>query len=280
MKVLTINPTEGLANRMRAIASGIFLAGELNADFRIIWAVNDELYARFDDIFEVPDLMKGRIYYPGKAEYGLKYSVPRKKNLYISALSLLRYDRKLIYGTPDWRITQSDGKEPVLQYFEGGEKNFIQGGTIFFPFEEELFRGLFIPVKSIRDEVDVVIKEMGEERTGIHIRRTDNKESILHSPTEDFEAKIRSIISERPGMKFYLATDSDEIKSEFRQKFGNRIYCNENMTSRKTQRGMKDAVREMYILSQCNAIFGSYYSSYSEAAAMLGNIPMETIYKP
>lgn len=75
---------------MRAMAAGICLARELRMDFRIVWCPNAELHARFDEIFEVPEFLKGKFIHPSPLTYSLLFSVPRKKNLYVSSITLRR----------------------------------------------------------------------------------------------------------------------------------------------------------------------------------------------
>lgn len=282
MKKLSINPIGGLANRMRAIASGISLAHELDADFEIIWAVNDELYARFDDIFEVPDILKNKIHYPGKIKYAFSYSVPRKKNLFVSSIFLRRFSKCLLSDTKDWRLTECEGKSSLLKYFSHTKdiNGYIQGGTNFFPYERSFYRSLFCPKTNIQAEIDEAVLKMGPVRTGVHIRRTDNTKSICHSPLEVFEEKIISLLGNNPEMKFYLATDSEIVKSNFKMLFKKVLICDDNPASRTTLSGIKCAVKEMFILSRCQTIYGSYYSSFSEAAALLGDAKLETIYRP
>lgn len=52
MDRLLISPVGGLANRMRAIASGISLAQNLGvSDVEVAWPVNSDLFCRFEELF-------------------------------------------------------------------------------------------------------------------------------------------------------------------------------------------------------------------------------------
>jgi hypothetical protein len=90
-KTLIINPVGGLANRMRAIASGLSLAKDLNIDYKIIWLSNWEIMAKADDIFNLPDELKSKIEYPSSFKYNFLYSAPGKRNLLIPKLTLKRF---------------------------------------------------------------------------------------------------------------------------------------------------------------------------------------------
>lgn len=116
---------------------------------------------------------------------------------------------------------------------------------------------------------------------GIHIRRTDNAESISRSPTELFERAIETEIEKNPNAQFYLATDSAEDQQRLISIFGSRIIANANKTiSRKTQQGMVDALVDLVCLSRSAKIFGSYWSSFSETAATLGETELIVLQNP
>ena len=64
---------------------------------------------------------------------------------------------------------------------------------------------------------------------------------------------------------------TEEMTEEILQKeFPGRIFSNSNrMLQRDSQEGMNDAVIDLYCLSYCKKIIGSYWSSFSETAAAL-----------
>lgn len=271
-KTLVINPIGGLANRMRAIASGIALAYDLGVDFRIIWLKNWEINAPFEDVFVVPEELKGRIHYPSTAEYMLLYSEPRKRNLYISFLSLKRFGFSFI---------GIDAPADIRELFAGGFKTrqecYLQGGTNLYPYSEALYRKLFRPAPQIASAVEANIRKLGKRRCGIHIRRTDNIQSIANSPDELFVNEINRIIANAPDTRFYLATDCEATKTRFREKFGEAIITGATPARRDTAEGIRDAAIELYTLAACNEVIGSWFSSFSEAAAMLGDIPLRQL---
>lgn len=114
---------------------------------------------------------------------------------------------------------------------------------------------------------------------GVHIRRTDNILSIDNSPEDLFRDKINRLLEEDPSTRFYLATDSEKVKENFKNAFGDSIRHSERKTSRDTLDGICDALTEMYILAGCDAIYGSYFSSFSEAAAIIGDTKLYVVRK-
>lgn len=289
---LIINPIGGLANRMRAIASGISLMhalyrhtpqGAIPVELNFIWRKNWELNAEFADIFLMPTILQDRISYPSKLKYDFFYSIPRKKNLYISAITNLRHGLALysLHDSYHRRFhADTDGKillATVLNALNKGQSCFLQSGTIFYPFADDTYINLFKPTDEIRRQSDLRVKALGSNKIGLHIRRSDNIESIKYSPDYLFIDKVTDILQRNPATRFYLATDDALIKLKFTRIFGDRIISSDAPAYRNSVDGIKEAAIELFTLAGTDKIFGSYYSSFSEAAAMLGQKPFEQL---
>ncbi len=268
---------------MRALAGGITLAKDLGVDFKIVWYKNWELYAEFDEIFEMPEELSGRITYPDKMTYAILYSPPRLKNLYITAMTLRRYGLSFIASKDPYLsiVAAADSGSVMKRMFEQGftkrDKCFLQGGTNLYPFDLELYRLLFKPSGNIRKVVEERIAGLGEHRYGVHIRRTDNLESIRNSPDELFIKEMNEKLSVNPEIRFYLSTDSEEVKLKFKREFGDRVGYSRKVAERDSVEGIKEAAIEMFTLADTKAILGSHYSSFSEAASMLGGVPLKQL---
>ena len=281
--VLVINPVGGLANRMRTLAGGIALAKAIGVDFRVIWLKNWELNAAFEDIFRSDREMSSKFSYPGMLEYGILYSIPRLKNLYLTSCTLKRFGVAFADGLEtSRRFTEDDEDGTGLRRmfedgFSRGKDCFLQGGTNVYPYDKEMYRSIFQPASEIAEVVATRVSRCGEHVVGVHIRRTDNLQSIKNSPDEVFIREMERMLSVRPETGFYLATDSDEVKARFGREFGDKVYCSRQTAVRDTLEGIKEAAIEMFTLAGTEEIIGSYFSSFSEAAAMLGNIPLRQL---
>lgn len=294
----------GLANRMRAIAAGITLAHKAEMDCRILWPVNTELKAEFDDLFDTasPDSHRldiKMLYSPLE-----RFSVlpPGKRNLHIPVLlqrsdyNLRLYDNvnldryseypeellnlvrnssvrsfKLPFSRPNSRL---ETKNP-----SGDERNvLIFSGLPFYPFDEELYRNLFRFSDIVKHRANEISNgEAVRYDYGMHIRQTDNYIAIANSPVQIFEQKIEELLKKDPDVRIYIASDSQDVKERLSKKFGSPVTCNSRPADRISREGMIDAAAEMLILSRTGRIYGSFWSSYSEAAAMIGNIPLEVL---
>lgn len=69
------------------------------------------------------------------------------------------------------------------------------------------------------------MSEFSDTMIGMHIRRTDNLASIRQSPIELFYQKLDEEIKEDDKVAIYLATDSEEVKREMKERYGDRIFC-------------------------------------------------------
>lgn len=263
---MILNPVGGLANRMRAIASAVSLAHEKNIRIAgIFWALNRELNCPFEELFEP---LRDRLLLRNisNLEQLFRWDVPRKKNLFLSAVfQYNKFSHKFIdseHNIAQMLVVDNSDTRPL----------FIQSGVIFHDFSQALYRSIFVPREDLLNKAKLRIG--GVPTIGIHIRRTDNSEAIAKSPTKLFIERIREELEATPTAKFYLATDDEGVKEELRMQFGCNIISSPMKATRNSMDGVKEALVEMLCLSLCSKIYGSYWSSYSEAAALLGNVPL------
>lgn len=265
---------------MRAIASGLSLAKDLNIDYKIIWLSNWEIMAKADDIFNLPDELKSKIEYPSSFKYNFLYSAPGKRNLLIPKLTLKRFGFVKLWSEIDeW----PDSAPEIIQLYKDGfrvkHQCYLQGGTDMYPYSASFYRYIFQPTAEIQSAVSERILQLDEHGIGIHIRRTDNKESIHYSTDDMFISEMDRIITDEPATKFYLATDSEITKQTFKKRYGDHLLMSPNKARRDTLDGIKDAAIELFTLANTKAILGSYYSSFSEAASLLGNTSLRQLKK-
>lgn len=126
------------------------------------------------------------------------------------------------------------------------------------------------PCKIIENRVNELIPKE-KEITGVQIRRTDNANSIEWSPTELFIRIMQEELEKNPGALFYLATDDIPTRDQLIHLFGDKVFYNPISDIRRdTKDGVINAAIDLYALSMCKKIYGSYYSSFSEVASDIG----------
>lgn len=111
-----------------------------------------------------------------------------------------------------------------------------------------------------------------DQTIGIHIRQTDNFISIDNSPVELFVDKIKEEIKRNINVTFFLATDNPILEDKLIKLFGSKIMVYKKELNRNSQQGITDAVVDMFCLSKTKYIYGSYWSSFSDIASVIGGI--------
>ncbi len=260
MKTITFFPYGGLGNRMRTIASAVAFSKDSNASLKIIWYAKADLNSRFDALFQPMQMENVKLVERNHFRYRLQ------KWLFPTILHPLVY-QKCLYGVK--QLTSNELKE----------SNYISSCYDFYPFDSSLLQQLFRPSDELQKRIDVEYQKFATHTIGVHIRRTDHVDAIAQSPTSLFIERMKGEIEKNQDVKFYLATDSEEDKQKIMLQFGERIITNPQKADRNSVEGMESALIEMYLLSKTDFIVGSFQSTFSEMAALLGNITCEYITK-
>lgn len=258
MKKHIIIPTGGLANRIRVILSALQWQNDYGYKVSVWWRASSELACRFEDIFMPVDEIK---------------EIGRERILYFRLMKKL-YKYHLI----PWRIVFDDYQyNAVINYVtncNGRRKMICRSFSRFYEGSTRTYHQVFRLNAFMQQQVALARKQLPPATVGVHIRRTDNIDSIRQSPLEAFEKRIEDYLQDYPDASFYLATDDYDVQQAFRKRFGERIIIKYGPLVRDSKEGIQHAVVELYTLAACKEIWGSYYSSYSELAAQIGNKPL------
>ncbi len=254
--MVIIQPSGGLCNRMRVINSSLELAKRKHTGLLVLWYCADELNAPFEALFQPTDEFR------------------------VINFTSLKDLRKLWYQlTARTRISNEDIEahttDGVLDqdFFDS-----IKLPAYIFTWEhffhaDEYFK-LFKPTADLQKRIDEVTKNFTADMVSVHIRRTDQVNSIAYSKTENFIHLMNQEIEKNSNVRFFLATDDKDEEALLRKTFPGRIVSNENRTLRRDSLdGMYDALVDLYCLAACKKLIGSYCSSFTDTAASLGGIP-------
>lgn len=260
-KYIILIPVAGLGNRMHAIAGALDLAKRLNKKLIVFWEQTpNELNAKYSDLFEPP----------------VDYKVVECsfRSFLIRLVQLFRFFYLFI----------NDGN--INQYRYSKDKKWIETfrcKNVFIWSYQSITWTKDFSCFSVRKDI---IHEMpykftkGAPIIGLHIRRTDLDGAINNSPTYEFEACIEKEKRDNPEINFYLATDDLSEEESLRSKYPDLIFSNYSRSlDRNSLVGIKDALKDIYMLSRCIRIYGSYESTFSMSAANLGNIELITVVK-
>jgi hypothetical protein len=265
MKII-LYPIGGLANRMRAIDSAFNLAGS-KKNITVWWIKDKGLNCEFGKLFNsVPS-----IHDKNKLPLIFNKLLSFYDKNHIAVLFLLKVLERL-------HILLLLDENTCLEKEKTNSANsylfcFIRTWEAFYPqekFHSELFK------LNDKNKLEKELSKINNNTIGVHIRRTDNVWSIKNSPLELFEQKMKKELENNQYANFYLCSDDDNVKHFFQSDFWkNIVKMPDGVVSRNSEDGIIQAACEMYTLSKTNKIIGSYWSSFGEIAARLGNIEIE-----
>lgn len=266
---IILEPRAGLANRMRVIASGLWLASVTNKKIELIWDLTPGLNCSFEKLFEPVEnitIVKKKLPYRF-------FRTPKQENI---IKRLIRKSIKFIVGRNFIVIDDSDVKK-----IRKGEKNILtiskKNKHIYFRTCQEFGNNtnklkLFIPKPDIQKRINGLSSKFSNKTIGIHIRRTDHSKAIDKSPTELFIKRIKNDLEGDSEINYYLSTDDPHTEKQIISIFGEKIITHKKEYSRNSERGIMDAVVDLYCLANTSKIYGSYWSSFSGIASRINNI--------
>jgi len=269
-------PIGGLANRMRMIDSAIRLSSMTTSNYKIYWNKDKGLNCSFSKIWEpIKNLYDVKNIYLIYLLLGLRLRFPFTKFfLFLDKVHLL----KIISEEECCSLMTEQYDFLLLKKYKF---SIIVTCENFYPppphpkcdsgYDE------FTLTDNLRKMVNTFIEIFPENIIGIHIRRTDNKNSIKFSPLSSFFSLMQSMLDKEDNIYFYVASDDEDVKKQMKEKFNDKVILLQGAIGRDTEERILFSVVELYALSRTKKIYGSYWSSYSETAAAIGKINLEVV---
>jgi hypothetical protein len=270
---LLLVPAGGLANRMHAIASTYEMCRRAGVELRVVWFQDWALHAPFHDIFRPTDKLRLR---EATLMDHLVYDRPRRRNGHIPLLF-----QRLLF---DQRIDEEQVTALVEQGFDfeqwaGGHNSYMSCFREFGTFDDQIYSQLFRPVAQVEQQVEHFAAQFSAHTIGFHIRRTDNRRSIEHSPLSLFIETGKREVDEHPDTKIFVATDDEPTKQQLREVFGDRLMMQTAEADRGSTPGIRGGLIDMYTLARTKVVYGSAGSSFSMMAAKIGGNKLVTLTK-
>lgn len=248
-------PLGGLCNRMRVITGAAELAKVLDRELIIIWTSDSTLNAKFSDLFE-------SIPYKVIETPLTSFSQRLRWNILTRILGYTVFEDHWIKNT-------ARGKDVDTWINEFSNKKIYLRTNLDIILEGDY--SIFRPRPSLLKDLNTLT--IDHNVIGMHIRRTDNANAVKYSPTVLFFEKAREELANNPKTSFYLATDDPTEEQAFIKEFGNKVIIyKKHSLDRNNPVAIMDAVVDLYNLSCCRKIYGSYYSSFSDTAALWSGI--------
>jgi glycosyltransferase involved in cell wall biosynthesis len=238
----------GLCNRLRFIVSGIYIARANNLNLYIDWIPSYTCTCKLDDLFNVNDsgLLFDNVYDNKicKKEFVNKYNVRENDH---SVNSKQIEHQTLFYS--GYNYLKINGKY-INEYHETIElKNVIKN--------------------NIKDIINIFTNN-NKYAISIHIRRTDNNDSIKISTDDKFIKYIDHIIKKlKYNGLIYLASDDLNTINKFKSIFNNIITYDIPTFDRTNTNAIINALIDLNLLSNSDYLMGSFGSSFSSFASSL-----------
>ncbi len=261
IKKLTLLLRDGLANRMRVIASVAHFRHE-GVDVKVLWLKNSALNCDFEQIFKP---IKG---------FNIINIIREPRMIHSKQCNSIKRIAAKIYNKYkgyDYVFTKGENNisKQLKPIFEKYKTVYV---AMCFCLTEQEDYSIFIPSENV---ADIISKINYQNYIGIHIRRGDHIWATEKSPINLFTDYIDKHIHEN---QFYIATDSPDIKYMLSLHYGTKnILIHDFCLDRNSTQGIIDAYAEMIILSKAKLIIGSRFSSFDEVAAKIGNIQLEKL---
>lgn len=262
---LLLVPEGGLANRMLSIASAYELCRRIDSSLEVVWFKGWGMQAKFSDLFQQVDDKIMNIRDACATDW--LYQRPRKRNLWLSAVAQRLLFQRRMYS--DEILRRRDCFD--FERWADGKRCYMDNCYSFLDVNEVFYYDFFKPLGTIKERLEKNRLSLSHTSIGMHIRRTDNSVAIAKSPLSLFVQKGKEDIKANDSLVIYLATDSDDVKKEMRNVFGERIITSEKTATRSSVEGIQDGIVDMWSLSFCGKIYGSAGSTFSNMAAYLSN---------
>lgn len=267
---LCIVPMGGLCNRLRLVLSIVEISSRWpNLRFEIDWSKHPECYAWFEELFEP-------LHLPAITIHHQRWwtALHRRRNGWWPGL--VRLAMGYTFQRGEYLPKDETALSKVLSRHH---RLYIASGFSLCDYSAASIAHLR-PVPALQERINEIVSRFAPHTIGIHIRRTDNTVSQQHSRLQDFHAAIQREIAQDEQVRFFLCTDDAAVKAEFCQKYGHRILTQTSPVARDTLAGMQDAVVDLWCLAHTQKILGSYWSSFTDMAAELRQIPLEVVQGP
>lgn len=278
---LTVVLEGGLGNRMRVAAATAAMAARVGAPVACLWMEQWGMRCRLSDLFEPSALTNigGHPFELRDASWGesVLLARPQPRNLLLPRLIQRVCFSSVIFSERVMPLRMAGFD--FLAWAQGGGRRLMHAYRDFYRWDVGLLGQLFVPKADVQRLIDARCEGFSANTIGVHIRRTDNRESIDDSPLDLFILQIDEQIALHADTRIYLATDDEATKQELQRRYGRRIITSAMQASRDSRDGIVEGLVEMYALSRTNHIFGSAGSTYSEMAAALGTKPFEVVRK-
>ena len=263
--MITLRPVGGLCNRLLAIDSMIRICESIQKDLKVVWIKNGELGCFFTDLYEAIRHPKIKIELIELDHRPLIFSDrlmddlrQRVYNTFLKIYQKNRFD--FVMHTSEMARKKAQGYDfhALSRYSNPYISSWGRMDTGKFN------RSLFKP----KEEIQKKIPSFPTPTVGVHIRRSDHQLAISKTPFEKFIQAMNEELKLEPKTKFFIASDSANVKSKLANIYSDKIITSTNENAiRNSTDGMISAMIDLYGLANTSKIIGTSISTFTLMAS-------------
>lgn len=284
-RILICHCMHGLGNRLRALGSCMSFAKETSRELVVVWEADSHIEARFWDMFVNPLVVveKMPVQWPfAEVEKWDSVWSQFKFHNYMEMEGMGAIKGEKIVDIPNKHM-----------YYKGAYIMETDNEALTNWEKDNMQLRSLEPIHPVKGMVkDMEIKGVGSENViGLHVRNRTLEKDIKNvdfvreyggeatktmdmwrqkSGVHNFIKLMNSVIKERPGVKFFVATDTYEVIGQLEELYPDRILSFKRTCDERDGKCVQYAMADLYALSKCKELYGSNWSSFTEAAERIG----------
>lgn len=299
LKIVIIKPINGLANRIRFLISSLAFGRYLDRKCFLVWEISNGFDSTpFSDLFESSFLHKHDLtLIDSKDNQLINCGIKLEEKIpgIYNGLSVTDYNAKIDMETLKQEAIISITGSNYLPYVFSHYPEFQHLTSQINQLSMKILADLK-PLPSILSSVSTTIQSnlsglstspsTLRHSYGFHIRRGESY-NFDRSKTEYFLDIARSILRNEPLAKIFLSTNDSSTLEFFKRecpsithslaKHENIDWESSYLNKPRADQSSKDALQDLWLLSQCKMIYGTCESSFSKLAAMWGQKPIQIV---
>lgn len=277
---------DGLGGRLISLILTINEASKLGREYRYIWIENGACGASFDSLFErkgnleiltrisdIEQFRTSQIGYLGQRRNFICSSMPDLR-------AAFKADQLRETRTPS--NIQISSKEEALRCPLIVSKPYLEHQYTSDELDTSVFWKVLAPQKDILNSKNEFLHGVGgnkEHLIAVHIRRGDIITKQRHDKYVRLSRhveKMKKSIADNKRTRFFISSDCPSTTEDLHRILPGSIYSRTKRSYERDSDGVKEALIDLLIMSECNSIQGGS-SQFCRAASIIGDTPLHRL---